>query len=135
MPWPAIACTGLPEAAARLHVQGRRRLVEEEQVGAAGQREGEAHPLGLATGQLFHPPVGDVGEAGQPDQVGLAAGAVIELAEQRDQLGDLRTVRQAAGLHHPADLPGSDRGSRSHAEYAHLARGWLAQAEHGVDGR
>jgi hypothetical protein len=125
----------LPEAAARLYVESRRGLVEEEQVGAAGQREGEANPLGLAAGQLLHPPVGDVGETGQPEQVGLAAPAVIELAEQRDQLGDLRAVRQAAGLDHPADLPGSDRGRRSHAEHPNVARGGLAQAEHGVDGR
>ena len=100
-----------------------------------GQGEGETHPLALAAGQLLHPPVGDVGEAGQPEQVGLAAPAPVELAEQRDQLGDFRAVGQAAGLYHPADLPGGDRGRWGHAEDLHVARGWLAQAEHGVDGR
>ena len=41
-----------PEGALAFDVHSRGRLVEEDQLGIPGNRDGEAHPLGLATREL-----------------------------------------------------------------------------------
>ncbi len=60
----------LPRAAARLGVQPGRRLVEDQQLGPAVDRQRDLQPAGLATREL---PDGDVGAAGEvePVEVGL----------------------------------------------------------------
>ena len=45
-------------------VEERRRLVEQHQVGALGQRHGDPDPLALAARQLVDRPVGEVERAG-----------------------------------------------------------------------
>ena len=50
-----------------LGVETRRRLVEDEQLGVAEQRLGDAHPAAHAAGQGADPAAGDVGQADQVD--------------------------------------------------------------------
>ena len=55
-----------PERAPGLHVQGRGRLVEDDQLRVAGQRHGEADALGLPAGEPVDAAVREFGERGCP---------------------------------------------------------------------
>ena len=64
------AADGRPEAPPGLDVESGRRLVEDEEVGAAGEGEGEEDALALAARELAERAVGEAGETGEVDQLG-----------------------------------------------------------------
>ena len=75
-------------------VEARRRLVGDEQIGAAGQGHGERRPLRLSAGVLMHVVVGPalgVGDAHLVEEVDrpLLALPASDALVHADQLGDL----------------------------------------------
>ena len=95
---------------AQAGVQGAERLVEQHELGAAGQRAGQGDPLLLPSGELLGAPVGQ-GE-GQPDQLeqlrraravttlgtGQAEADVPRDGQVREQVALLGEVADAAPL-------------------------------------
>ncbi len=81
------------QAAARLEVEGAERLVEQQQVGFGHERPGDRHPLAHAAGQLARQPVGELGQADDPEHLGDTSPALgpadLEAFEpERHVLGD-----------------------------------------------
>ena len=122
------------------HVEGGHRLVEEEETRLGGQRPGQGHPLGLATGEAADAMVRDVADA-QPVEPVLRhgrrlrsrrpasagseghVGQRIEVGEQEMLLEDqparslLRGYQHAAGgiVEHAAVEDDPSAGERQHA--------------------
>ncbi len=81
-------------------VEGRGRLVEQEDVGTASECERQAEPLLFASG---HPPPSasaELAEATRLQQLVGIGGGVVETHEQLDRLGDRQPHRQPASLGH-----------------------------------
>ena len=127
----------------RLHVHARGRLVEDEQVGCAGQGPGDQNPLLLAAGKggdavaepvlRARPPRPPRrSRAGRARLSGRNGGAPREPAGRHDLAdggGDAGGGRGA--LRHEADpLPGGELPERG-AEQAHLAAHGGHQPQHG----
>ncbi len=53
----------------RVRVERRQRLVEQQNLGVAGERAGEGHALALAAGQVVRPRVREVGDAEALEQL------------------------------------------------------------------
>ena len=93
----------VPERAPRQGVHAGRGLVEDQEVRVAGQREGEAHALHLAAGELVERPLGELRQVRAlqelvgGDRVGVHGG------DQVDRVADLSVARQGPGLEHGAD--------------------------------
>ena len=107
-------------------VEVGRGLVEEQQVGALREREGEPDPLPLAAGQLVDDPAGQVGGAGQRQRLRhgrLVLGApppqraLVRVPAAGDEVGD-------------GDPVGHDRRLRQQADGARDLPG--GQAVHGL---
>ena len=83
---------------AHLGVEGRERLVEEEDRRLDRQRPGEGHPLLLAAGELVGVAVGVLAEPDQVEHVAgpLAAGGAVATA-QLEAEGDVVDARSGAG--------------------------------------
>ncbi len=58
-----------PERVAPLDVERDGRLVEHEQLRVADERDGEAHALGLAAGELLGALIGDLADAGELERL------------------------------------------------------------------
>ncbi len=132
---PGVGPHRLPEGVPGLHVEGRRRLVQDQQVGAAGQREGEAHPLDLAAGEPVHAPPG---QRGDPRQLqGLPDGhrRRVPSGHEGDQLAHGDPGHRPCLLEHGPHPAGAHRGFRRAAEQLHRARVGRAQAEQQGDRR
>ena len=76
----------LPRAPARFGVQPGRRLVEEQQLGVAVDRERDLEPALLAAGELLD---GDVGLAREIEPVEVGRHVPAAAAQRRPQLGGL----------------------------------------------
>jgi hypothetical protein len=72
----------LPGVAARRGVEARRRLVEEDQLGIADQREREVEPAPLAARQRAHVRVGLLLQAGDRDDL-------LDVARMRVEVGEV----------------------------------------------
>src|SRR5512138_156716 len=89
----------VPDLSARLGIEPRRRLVEEEQIRVAHDRTGDRQPLLLAARQLADPAVPFLIELYEPDHVVDAPAGCIEAAKQahcfrdRQLLGELRFLQ------------------------------------------
>ena len=76
----------VPELSARLGVESRGGLVEEEQLGVSDDRAGERQPLLLSPGQLAHARPTLLAELHDVDDVVHVAPARVEAAEQPHRL-------------------------------------------------
>ena len=81
------------ERVARRGVHAARRLVEQEQVGAAHRDRGDRDPLALAAREAARVVVGEVGEPERVEPV--VDRAVVAPAEQAQRLGELGPDRRA----------------------------------------
>ena len=102
---PAVAEGPAQQRPHRRHgvdVQRREGLVEQQQVGARGERAGERDPLLLAAGELRRPPVGEPGHVDGVEQLPGAgrrgaAGHPLGTRPERD-VGQRGEVREQQGL-------------------------------------
>jgi hypothetical protein len=103
-------------------IQARDRLVEQQQPGTLGQREGERHLGALSAGELADRAVGRDVEVGEPLVREPGVPALVELAAELDQLGRAEIAVERGVLGDEADI-GQRRasGARVAAEDAHLA--------------
>ena len=122
----------VPEQPAGLHVHGRGRLVQHDQLGLAADGQREPDPLGLAAGQAVHPLVGELGDAGALERGRDRFRVRVQLGDQLDKLAHRHLGHQPAGLEHGADPPGLNRVVRVLAEHADAPAGGLAQREQHV---
>src|SRR5438105_674784 len=83
-----------PELPARLRIEARRRFVEKQQVGVAGQRAGDRETLLLAARQLPYPAAALRFQLHDPQQLVERAAAMIERPEQAQRLFDRQLVPQ-----------------------------------------
>ena len=90
----AEAFEDVPQLPPRLRVEAGGRLVEEQQVGIAGQRARHRQPLLLPARQLADPAVPLALELDEPQQLGHVAAAPVERAEQPQRLLDRQLVGQ-----------------------------------------
>jgi hypothetical protein len=87
-----VAAYPLPEGAAGVHVQRGGGLVQDQQLGVAGQGKGQPHPLPLPARQPLHLPLGERLQVGQPQHLGHRERVGVQAADQADQLGHFRPL-------------------------------------------
>src|SRR5690606_19213161 len=124
-----------PELAASLGVEARRGLVEEQQLGAPDDAEGDVDPPLLTAGELRDTGGGLLFEADGGDHLLDVARIRVEPGEVAQLLAHRRGARLAGRLQHDAELrlPGEGRVARVDAEYAHLAARAVAVALEDLD--
>jgi hypothetical protein len=125
-----------PAAAARLGIETGRRLVEEDQVRVAREREGQVEAAALAAGEPAHLRVLVLVELDDAEQVAGGAGVGVVRAPAVDQLFDPGLAGEAALLQDDAD-PLAELGRlrlRVHAEDGDGAAGPPAEALEDLDG-
>src|SRR5579863_3622036 len=86
----------VPGGAPRGGVEPGRRLVEEDQLGVADQRQGQVEAAPLAAGQAARALVALVAQANELDDLVDGARAWIEAGEVAEHLGDAHLVVDAA---------------------------------------
>jgi hypothetical protein len=126
----------LPGGAPRRRVEARRRLVEEDQLGVADERQREVQPAPLAARESARAAVGGLLQAGQLDRLLHAAGGGVEAREVLDRLAHGQVRVGAAALEHDAD-PAAQLGraqGRVVAEHRDLAAVAVAVALEDLDG-
>ena len=145
-----------PDVVARLRVEARRGLVEDQQARAADEARAEVEPAAHATGVAAHDAVAGVAEPKALERVGRAAagigaaqavepadhlqvlaageGAVDrgELAGQTDQRAYARGVAQHVAAEHPGGAGVRPKQRRKHAHERGLAR--AVRAQEALDG-
>ena len=99
----------LADGAATDGVDARAGLVEERDLRATDQREGEGQPPLLATGQLAPGAALETGEAHPLEQVGGGEGVVVERGSVAQRLAHPHAGAHAPGLQHHAHPPGEGR--------------------------
>src|SRR5689334_21645719 len=84
----------VPDLAARLWIEPRRRLVEEEQIRVADDRAGDGQSLLLPAGQLTNPAVTLLVELDESNDVVDRSARRIEAAKQSHRFGDRQLLRE-----------------------------------------
>ena len=127
----------LPCAAARLGIEAGRRLVEEDQLGIADQREREVQPAQLPAGELAAALVGLLLQAGEREHLLDVARARIEARPVAQRLARRDVRVDAAGLQHDADslAQRAAAAARVEAEHRDLAAAARAVALEDLDRR
>ena len=123
-----------PEGAAGFYVEADGGLVEEDEVGVAGEGEGEEDTLFLAAGELTKEAVFEAFEVGEADEFARGEGAGVVAAEEVDVLADAEGFWGAADLEHDAGAEAVGAEARVLAEDVGLAVGGGAEAEEELDG-
>ncbi len=123
-----------PEGAAGLDVHADGGLVEEDDVGVAGEGEGEEGALLLAAGEIAELLVHDAVEAGDADELGDGHGRGIVAAEEVDVLADVEHLGGVADLEHGSDAGAGGGVAGVSAEDAGAAGGGGGEAEQEADG-
>ncbi len=95
-----------PEQPSGLHVHGRGRLVQHDQLGLAADGQREPDPLGLTSGQPVHPLVGELSDAGPLERGRHRLRIRVQLGHEFDKLAHRHLGHQPAGLEHGADPAG-----------------------------
>ena len=127
-----------PRLAARRGVKAGGRLVEEDQVGIADERESEIEPPALTAGELLGAHVALLGCSSTSSMTSsTGAAARVVAAVHLDQLGDRQIPLDAALLQHDPDPLAqlALAAGRIHAEHARLARAPRAVALEDLDRR
>jgi len=125
----------LPEQVSRLDVQRCGGLVEEEQVGVAGDGQGEVEPLLLPAGELADPATALLEQVGTGQDVVQAQRERVVVAHQVDGFGNGEALGSAAFLEHRADPSTGGLGVGSVSEDSDLPGRRGAQPEQHLDGR
>ena len=127
----------LPRSPASLGVEARRRLVEEDELRIADEREPEVEAAPLPAGEASHERVALLLEADELDDVADRARLRVVAGEEREILGDGEAVVEGRGLEDDADplAPVEARGGRILAEHGHRPAVALAVALEDLDGR
>ena len=121
MPSAAQAADRLPGAAPRARVEAGRRLVEEDQLGVADQREPEVEPAALAAGEPAHAGVALLLQADELDHLVHRPRLAVVAGEQAQHLGDASASRTCAedwsttpirSRQSPPPAPGRSRAPR-----------------------
>src|SRR5262249_38166190 len=92
----------LPEREGALRLQARRRLVEEQNLGAARQRAGHRQTLALAAGELSDPRIALLLERKVLEELLGGAASRVERPEKLESLVDRELLRPPALLHRDA---------------------------------
>ena len=129
----------LADLAAAHRVEGRGRLVEQDQVGPGEQGQGEAEALGHALGVAADPLAAPPGQADPLQQLGdapgqLGAAEAGQAAVEVEQLGAGRPLLEAEVLGQVADPAAGGRLGRRPAEDQRLPAGGPDQAEQDLHG-
>src|SRR3954452_17417511 len=95
----------LPRRAPRRRVEAGGRLVEEDQLGVADEREREVQPAQLAAAQRPRVRVGLLGQAGERQDLVDVARPRIEAGPVRDRLAHGDVAAHAGALQHDAHPP------------------------------
>jgi hypothetical protein len=93
----------VPRRAPRRRVEAGRRLVEEDQLGIADEREREVQPARLAARQPAREHALALAQPGQLDDLVDVARRGVEAGPVRDELARRGMAVDAAGLQHDAD--------------------------------
>ena len=120
-----------------MRVEPRRRLVEEEKVGVADEREAEVEPAALAPGERADSRIALLLEPDQLDDLVDRPRLLVIPAEEREALADGQRRVHRRGLEDDADLlaPPPIGSGRVRAEHGHRAGVALAVALEDLDGR
>ena len=110
----------LPRAAARLGIEAGGRLVEEEQLGRARERERQVEPTALAAGEGAHAPVGVVREPDALEQLGRVAGPRVVAGVQLDRLARAQVRVRGSALEDDADALAQRPAAAAGIEAEHL---------------
>ena len=135
MPRSPQAGDHLPRGAARRGIEARRRLVEEDQLGVADQRERDVEPAALAAGERGRALIGLRGQADERKRLIDVARRRVVAGVERDALAH-REARLGPGfLQHDPDprAPAAGRLPRVRAEHLDLAAARLAKALEDLD--
>src|SRR2546423_1125185 len=98
---------GLPGLAARVRVEAGRRLVEEDQLGVADEREAEVEAAALPTRKAANYLVSLLAEADQLDDVVYRTRVRVVAGEQAQALGGCQRLVHRRGLKHEAGPAGA----------------------------
>ena len=131
------AANDVPELAARLWVQARGGLVEEEQLRVADQRNGNREPLLLTAGKLFDQGVGLGLQRDPSDGLVDAQSGTVETAKDDQQLAHRLLVGEPRLLQRHADSLTDRRrvAPPPPTEDLDLARSGLVESLENLDGR
>ena len=117
-----------PHTAARFNVETNGRLIKEDQVRIAGQRDAEEHTLLLAAAELAEHAVFNALKTRGLDDLRVRHRLRIVAAEDGDVLAHAQHLRRAADLQHHAGAQACGGVARVCAKDAHAARGRRAEA-------
>jgi hypothetical protein len=123
-----------PEAAAGFDIEADGGLVEEDQVGIAGEGDAEEGALFLASGELAEQAVFDAFKARGFDDLRVRHRVRIVAAEDCEVLADAEHFGGAADLQHGSGADARGGVARVGAEDADAAGGGRGEAEHQLDG-
>ena len=95
----------LPRGAPRGGIEAGRRLVEEDQLGVADEREAEVEPPPLSAGQLAHERVRLLLQADDSDHFVDGPRPLVVAGEEREALAHGQVLVHRRGLEDDADPP------------------------------
>jgi hypothetical protein len=107
----------LPERETALDVHRHGRLVQNQHPWVAYEREREAHPLGLAAGELLRAAASERVDADQAERVFDVQRCGIDRCGHGHQLTHRQVADQLTGLEHHPHVAGRDGLRRPAAEH------------------
>ena len=122
----------LPESAARQRIHAGRWLVEDQEIRIAGQSQGQAHALTLATGELVEGTLGELREVRALQELVGGNRVSVHRSDQVDRVADLPVARHRPGLKHRAHQRAAHGLARAHAVAADVSLRGGGQAEDDV---
>ena len=137
MPSAAQRADRAPRPSAARRVEAGRRLVEEDELGVADERDAEVEPALLAARERLHPRVALLVQADEVDHLVDVARPLVVAGEHPVDLAHVSTGQSSRLLEHDAD-PLAERAlgrARVEAEHADLARVALPVALEDLDRR
>ena len=134
---PAQRADELPRVSSRGGIEPGCRLVEEDELGIADERDSEVEPALLAAGERLHPCVALVVEADEVDRLVHVARMLVVPGEDRVHLADGQARPELRRLEDDADplLEAALSGAGIEAEHLDLAAVTLSVALEDLDGR
>src|ERR1039458_5392419 len=122
-----------PELTTPLDVEGRRRLVQNEQIRIGNQRYGKTDAPGLAARELRLRPIGEFCGAGETKYVVQLEWMRLERRDHCEELADTQELDERSRLEHCADGPGLRGLSGRRAEHRDRPGVRSSEPEHHVD--
>ena len=119
----------IPQRPARLRIETRGRLIEEDEFGVVHQRQGDRKPLLLAPRQVHRPSIRSLAEVHRVDQLLRGHAMLEEAAEQIEQLGHGQARIQRDALELDADTLLDRLWMVANIEAEHLNRAGLGRSQ------